>query len=274
MSNMLKERCDMVKELQYPFDVNYIISKKKSIRRHLMENSSVMIKKNIAILGGYTTNNIKLILELFMLDQGVLPLFYESEYNQFYQDAVFENNELKKFAPDIIYICTSNRNIEKYPTIQDSAEQIGDLISAEVNKYIEIWESLERRYHCPIIQNNFEMPFYRLLGNKDVSDIHGKVNFLTRINMKFYEYAQNHDNFYICDINYISADYGLKKWSDPFYWHMYKYAVSIDAIPYLAFNVSNIIKSIFGKNKKGLVLDLDNTLWGVLLVMMELIILQ
>ena len=30
----------------------------------------------------------------------------------------------------------------------------------------------------------------------------------------------------------------------------------------LAFNVANIIKSVFGKNKKALALDLDNTLWG------------
>lgn len=43
---------------------------------------------------------------------------------------------------------------------------------------------------------------------------------------------------------------------------MYKYALNVNAIPYLAFNVANIIKSVFGKNKKGLVLDLDNTLWG------------
>ena len=92
--------------------------------------------------------------------------------------------------------------------------------------------------------------------------MHGKVNFLTRLNMMFYDYADSHENFYICDINYISADYGLAEWSDPFFYHMYKYALNVNAIPYLAFNVANIIKSVFGKNKKGLVLDLDNTLWG------------
>ena len=51
-------------------------------------------------------------------------------------------------------------------------------------------------------------------------------------------------------------------WSDPLYWHMYKYCVCIPAIPELAYNVANIVKSIYGKNKKALVLDLDNTLWG------------
>ena len=43
---------------------------------------------------------------------------------------------------------------------------------------------------------------------------------------------------------------------------MYKYALAVPAIPELSFNLANIIKSVYGKNKKGLVLDLDNTLWG------------
>ena len=43
---------------------------------------------------------------------------------------------------------------------------------------------------------------------------------------------------------------------------MYKYALAVPAIPELAFNVANIIKSIYGKNKKAFVLDMDNTLWG------------
>ena len=38
--------------------------------------------------------------------------------------------------------------------------------------------------------------------------------------------------------------------------------MSLDAIPILTFNISNIIKSVFGKNKKLLALDMDNTLWG------------
>ena len=43
---------------------------------------------------------------------------------------------------------------------------------------------------------------------------------------------------------------------------MYKYGVAVPAIPYLSFNVANIVKSIYGKNKKAFNLDLDNTLWG------------
>lgn len=251
-----------MKELEYPFDADQILTMKKKLRRQLLAENTSFLAKNIAILGGSTTNDIKLMLELFLLNQGIRPSFYESEYNQYYQDAVFPNPELEAFHPDVIYIHTSSRNIVKYPALSDDEEAINGLIANEMAKFESIWKHLEQTYHCPIIQNNFEMPLYRLLGNKDASDIHGGVNFLSRLNMKFYEYAQSHENFYICDINYISADYGLKEWSDPFYYHMYKYALNISAIPYLSFNVANIIKSLFGKNKKGFVLDLDNTLWG------------
>lgn len=251
-----------MKELEYPFDGKKIVAQKLKLRKLLLAEDKAYIEKNIAILGGFSTNDVKLTLELFLLNQGIKPKFYESEYNQFYQDAVFDNEELAAFKPDIIYVCTCNHNVTTYPVMADSAEAIDQLLQNEMDKFTAVWKGLKDRYHCPIIQNNFEMPYYRLLGNRDAYDIHGAVNFLTRLNMKFYEYAQQNENFYICDLNYISADYGLKEWSDPFYWHMYKYAVALPAVPYLSFNVANIIKSLLGKNKKGFVLDLDNTLWG------------
>ena len=254
----------MLKCLEYPFNGEDVIRKKKIIKNELLSKAIVdsFLVKKIAILGGSTTSTIKDILELFLLNNGIKPSFYESEYNQYYQDAIFENRELEEFKPDIIYICTSNRNIISYPTIFDSKEIVDELIDSEYQKFENVWNSLKSRYDCPIIQNNFEWPLYRLMGNKEASDIHGKVNFIDRLNNKLYKYAQNNDNFYICDINYISSCYGLDKWHNEFYYHMYKYAMDINAIPYLSFNVANIIKSIFGKNKKGFVLDLDNTLWG------------
>lgn len=252
----------MMRELQYPFDANNILSKKRKIKKQLLNEKKEFLDKNIAILGGSTTNDIKLILEIFLLNYGIRPHFYESEYNQYYQEAVFPNRELEEFHPDLIYVYTTNRNITRYPIISETADDVNGLIEQEIEKFESIWRNLRETYGCPIIQNNFEMPFYRLMGNKEASDIHGKVNFLTRLNMEFYLYAQEHENFYICDINYISADFGLKEWADPFYFYMYKYALNVNAIPYLSFNVANIIKSILGKNKKGFVLDLDNTLWG------------
>lgn len=252
-----------MRELEYPFDAEWILKKKKNIKKQLLEtDTGTFINKKIAILGGETTNDIKLIMELFLLNYGIKPKFYESEYNQYYEDGMFPNPELENFVPDIIYICTCIRNINDFPEPEDSEEIVDVKTSVILEKFTGLWDHLADTYHCPIIQNNFEYPFFRLMGNKDASDIHGRVNFVTKLNCLFYEYAQSHNNFYICDINYISASYGLDRWAEPYYWHMYKYAVAVPAIPYLSFNVANIIKSVYGKNKKAFNLDLDNTLWG------------
>lgn len=247
----------------YPFDAQYLLKNKKRIKRELVTGlREDAIEKNVAILGGVTTRDIMQVLELFLLQYGIRPRFYESEYNQYYEDGMFDNPKLEKFKPDIIYICTSVRNINEFPSVSDDASEVNNKREEVFNRFISLWESLDNKYHCAIIQNNFEYPFFRLLGNMDSYDIHGRVNFVTELNRAFYEYARGHQNFHICDINYISASYGLEKWSDPYYWHMYKYALAVPAIPYLSFNVANIIKSIYGKNKKVLNLDLDNTLWG------------
>ncbi len=252
-----------MKELEYPFDAENILKKKKSIKKQLLENKNIkFIDKKIAILGGETTQNIKIVMELFLLNYGIKPEFYESEYNQYYEDGMFPNPELEEFSPDLIYVCTCIRSIVDFPSTSDSKDTVDAKRQNVIDKFYGLWDSLGEKYHCPIIQNNFEYPFFRLMGNKDASDYHGRVNFITMLNCAFYDYAQSHDNFFICDVNYISASYGLDKWSDPYYWHMYKYAVAVPAIPYLSFNVANIIKSIYGKNKKAFNLDLDNTLWG------------
>ena len=251
-----------MRELNYPFDNEYILKKSKRIKKELLALEEKRMVKKIAVLGGSTTHDIIRVLELFLLDQGIEPVFYESEYAMYWQDAMFANPELKEFAPDIIYIHTSNRNITNFPQMDDSKEMVLEKEECVYQHFVVMWDKLRESYACPIIQNNFEMPFYRIMGNRDAVDVHGRIHFLNRLNEKFYEYAENHENFYINDIQYLSSCYGLDKWADPFFWHMYKYCLCLDAIPNLAFNVSNIIKSIYGKNKKALVLDLDNTLWG------------
>ena len=251
-----------MRELEYPFDSEYILKKSKKIRRELLADNRRFLHKKIAVLGGSTTHDIIRILELFLLDQGIEPEFYESEYGQYWQDGMFDNPELMSFGPDLIFIHTSNRNITDYPALSDSKEQVEEKLNTQYRHFEMMWDKLFASYHCPVIQNNFEYPFYRLLGNKEASDFRGKIRFLTKLNEKFYEYAETHESFYINDINYMAAVFGLDRWADPFYWHMYKYCMCMQAIPEFAYNLSHIIKAVFGKNKKAYVLDLDNTLWG------------
>ena len=249
----------MPSRLDYPYHET-LLTKKKSIKKELLKKDDKLVKK-IAILGGSTTSEIKNILELYLLKNGINASFYESEYNKYYEDALFENKELEEFSPDIIYIHTTQINIINIPHTVDKIEDIDKLFKKELSRYTRIWKSLEK-YNCSVIQNNFDYPHERSLGNLDCYDPHGKINFINRLNQAFAEEAYKNKNLFINDINYLSASIGLDKWFNKNYWYGFKYAVSYDAIPLLVHNISNIINAIYGKTKKCLVLDLDNTCWG------------
>jgi len=252
-----------MRELDYPFDSELIRKKRLKLRKSLLaDETAKFVETKIAILGGSTTSEIKNMMEIFLLNFGIKPSFYESEYNKYYEDGMFDNPELAAFMPDIIYIHTSNRNITKWPSVSDKPEDVDALLRSDTEKFHGLWNHLSERYHCSIIQNNFELPFYRVYGNQDPVMIQGKSHYINLLNEMVYAYARAHESFYIHDIHYESAAYGLDKWSDPYYWHMYKYAVAVPAIPYTAYGAALIIKSILGRNKKVLALDLDNTLWG------------
>ncbi len=246
----------------YPFDSGYLLKNQKKLRRQLKNDRTKRIPVKIAVLCGSTANAAADQLELFLLNYGLEPSFYLSEYGQFWQDAVFPPEELLAFKPDLVYVHTSYRNIRRFPSVSDSAEQANSVIDGEFSFFSQMWESIGEKLGCPIIQNNFELPPFRLLGNSDCSDVHGRVRAVNLLNMKFANYAASRENFYICDINYLSACYGLDEWSDNTAWQMYKYALALSAVPVLAANLAAIIKAIYGKNKKVLALDLDNTLWG------------
>ena len=246
----------------YPIDSKTLLRKKLGVKKELLANSEGFPEKRIAVLGGSTTNEIADQLELFLLNDGIRPTIYQSEYAQYWSDAVFGNPELDGFHPDIVFIHTNWRNIPAFPTTSFTPEEADALLRSTFDRFALMWDKLAERLRCPIIQNNFDRPAWRLLGNSDISDFRGKTNFISRLNQKLYEYAQTHKAFYVNDVDYLAARYGLEAWSNPLYWHMYKYSLCLDAVPHLAKSVADIIKSIYGKNKKALVCDLDNTLWG------------
>ena len=79
------------------------------------------------------------------------------------------------------------------------------------------------------------------------------------MNAMLADWAAATPNFYLHDLCWLSASVGVDSWCAPAAWYAYKYALDMQYIPLLCHSVANIIKSIFGKNKKGVVLDLDNT---------------
>ncbi len=232
------------------------------IKLNLKVNKKNKNQIKIAILGGSTTNLIKNTLSEHLLINNLKGIFFESDYNQFYFEGIKPSKKLKEFKPQIIYIHTTSANIEEFPRIGLNKNEVDKLINKTFKKYQSIWTNLTKKFNCTIIQNNFEYLPFSSLGNLESTKAYGKVNFLTKLNLKFFEEANNKKNLVINDINLLSAKIGIDKWCDDSFYFNYKYTLSHEAIPVLSHTILKIIMSVIGKSKKCLVLDFDNTIWG------------
>ncbi|MBQ7284281.1 MAG: HAD family hydrolase, partial [Oscillospiraceae bacterium] len=126
--------------LDYPFDSDLILQKKKRLKKELLLKEG-LIEKKVAILSGSTIGEVQNILELFLLNYGIKPVFWQVQYARYYENLVFESEQLKEFAPDFIYIHTTNKNLENLPIPTDSADDVKAKLENEFAKFKTCWEA-------------------------------------------------------------------------------------------------------------------------------------
>lgn len=252
---------EILKNLRFPITPANILRKRHSLKKELLKQTN-LVPTRVAVLGGSTTAEVKSMLELFLLAQGIQPTLYESGYNRYSEDVLFENPDLWNFKPDIVFIHTTWHNVSQFPELMEPESKVERRVRHQMARFESLWEKIHSGLGALIIQNNFDLPRLRPLGNLEASESFGRVNFLLRLNAEFASYARKHSRFLINDILYLSAQAGLDAWHGHTYWYNFHMALSPTATVALAHNVAGIVKSVYGRSKKCLVLDLDNTLWG------------
>src|ERR1700733_2007541 len=241
--------------------VDEILMRRKSFRRELLTAEGLRDLR-IAVLGGSTTNELVDFLELLLLSSGFRPCFYQSEYGRYYEDAVQDPQALIDFAPDLVYLHTSYRDLRHLPAIGCTEAQFNESFETELGTFLEIWDSLERNAGCQIIQSNFETPPYAILGNMDAVAYGGLTRFVMQMNVAFAQEAVKRPKLILQDVHGISARLGIENWFDWNRYWSYKLLLTPEANLEVARSLTSIVRAMYGKSRKVLVLDLDNTLWG------------
>lgn len=241
--------------------VETLLRKGNALRRQLLERNN-LLDVRIAVLGGSTTSEVTSFLELLLLDQGFRPVFYHSEYNRYFEDAVVDSSQLIEFRPNLILVYTSCVNLHGIPALDASESDFGRCVSLEVARFATIWNSIHEKTGCLIIQNNFELPTHRLLGNLDCVSPGGHTRFISCLNYEFARAAGTRSRLLINDLNSIAAWVGLERFHDRRRWFTSKLVTTPEGSLAIAKSLAALIGGVYGRSRKCLVLDLDNTLWG------------
>ena len=241
-------------------ELSYYINQAKIIKPENHKN-----KIRIAFVGSFTLNGFEETIQVQCNDEKINCITYNSPYNQFNQEILDENSNLYKFKPDIIFLLIDNRTIlEKsfYFSNINSENEKKKYTDEKFNEINNLIKTFTKKSHSKIIIANFVIPTYTPLGIYESKIEYGIKEIIFELNKKLKELSRNIDSCYVYDFNSFVTKFGEKNILDYKKMNYGDIKINFDVIPYLIYEFLGYVKPILGLNKKCIVLDLDNTLWG------------
>jgi FkbH-like protein len=169
-------------------------------------------------------------------------------------------SELYQFDADFIVVFQSTHKLgELHSSL--SQEQQNDLADERLRFVLSICDN-------PALSNKKIIYFnYPEIEDTVFGSYSNKVRSsftyqLRKLNYELMNLAQQYPNLFICDIAALQNKLGRDFMFAPNVYVSTEMILSMDALPYVASRVMDIICAVKGKFKKCLILDLDNTIWG------------
>jgi len=222
-------------------------------------------KIRIAFVGSFSLNGFEETIQVQCNDEKINCITYNSPYNQFTQEILNENSNLYKFKPDIIFLLIDNRIILEnsfYFSNINSENKNKKYVDEKINEIKNLIEVFTQKSQSKIIIANFVIPTYTPLGIYESKIEYGIKEIILDLNKKLKELSRNIDLCYVYDFNSFVTKFGEKNILDYKKMNYGDIKINFDIIPHLIYDFLGYVKPILGSNKKCLVLDLDNTLWG------------
>ena len=217
-------------------------------------------KIKLAILGGFTTDQLRDFIELYLFAAGVSAEIYEADYGVFQQEILDPSSALYEFKPNVVYLATHWRNLGHLPTWSNSTQEVSTLLEAEYRDWASLWQTAHDRLGCQILQNNFDTPPWRSLDNHEMRHSATLSKFIAELNRLLAERAPAYVTIH--DVDALSANAGRRAWGNERFFLHAKMPCAPEYLVDYAHSVSSILAAQRGLSRKCLVLDLDNTLWG------------
>ena len=222
-------------------------------------------KLKVAILSSFTLNGLSEILHVKSSELGIRYQSYLGGYNQYNQELLDSQSEYYKFSPDVTFLILDIRNFLgenfHFPyNISDNERKL--LVNEKINQIENIIKCFEKNLNSKLIITNFNIPSYSPNGITETKSDFGFHEMIEELNRSLRNISKTHSSVYIYDFNHFVSKYGEKNIFDYRQFHVGDIQIALNFIPYFAYELMSYIKPITGTNKKCIVLDLDNTLWG------------
>ena len=235
----------------------YSFNELRKAAKQVVEGKEV----RVAILGNCATQFFAKSLLGYAKLSGINANVFDADYNQIEAQLLDVDSELYHFSPDtiVLWLATEKLYEEFLDMPLSNRAHFADIYIEKIRGY---WELIEKNSKAKVIQMNFTEIDDKVLGEYSAKVDISFIYQIRKLNFLLEEAMRSDANVYPVDLLAIQIRIGAKNFFDAPMYYSAKLSASMNALPYIAKAVVDVQKSILGKIKKCIILDLDNTLWG------------
>ncbi len=217
-------------------------------------------KCKIALLGDTATQLLATALVGEAASRNTALDLYEGEYSQVERQLLDATSEVYQFDADFILIFQSTHKLGEHHSLLP-AERQAALADERLAFIASVCENEAMKSKKIICMNYPEIDdtVFGSYANKVTTSLTYQVR---KLNYELMNLAGQYPNLYICDIAGLQNKLGRDVMFAPNVYVSTEMILSVDALPYVASRVMDIVCAVRGQFKKCLILDLDNTVWG------------
>lgn len=220
---------------------------------------------SISVLRNITVEPMEPFLRYLALELGLAASIKLGGFDTVYQDAVGGNNDLLSQATDCVLVFLRLEGLSPELARNFAAMSADDIAAEEarIEAHVKaVVQGIRAQSKAMILWHGFEPPINPALGIYDAQTGQGQSAVVARLNDSLRRIMADTPSAYLVDMASCMLRLGADGFYDQRLWHIGRIPYTRQAMREIALQDFKFIRPLLGKNKKCLVLDCDNTLWG------------
>ena len=230
------------------------------LKRNLKSDLTGLPSFKMVVVGDTATQLLCTAIRGMGVERGYNINLFESEYNQVERQLLDPTSDLYQFNADFIVIFQSTHKLGEHHAMLTTEEQV-TLADDRIGFLASVCENPALAGKKIIYFNypEIEDTVFGSYANKVDSSFTFQVR---KLNYELMRLSHQYQNLFICDIAGLQNKLGRDVMFAANVYTSTEMILSMDALPYVASRVMDIVCAVKGQFKKCLILDLDNTVWG------------
>ena len=219
----------------------------------------------VAVLRSYTVEPLEPVLRLRLLLEGYRPSIWFGGYNRYHPGVLDGGSGLYQFRPDVVLLLT--RIDEVMPEFvarfgSRPASEWEQAIRGKVGEIGALVDRLEAGLSATVLVQNMALAGREYFGVFDPQQADGQAHLIDLFNRTLADTLVRRQGAFIWDFAGVVRTRGAENLFDAKSWYTSRNPFKQAAYPAIVDDLLRYVMSARGREKKCVVLDLDNTLWG------------